>query len=153
MLISLHYPTTGAVETIKIAMETLTDAELNNCFMLMDCDTFYYEDDLEYFRTIHSLCYRTLNINSGQVFKGERVKEFSEIARIEMSGVSEEDTSGLAVGNKRGDLLLFCDEVSRSSERDLKLFSFSKNEEILTISYFQGFYTNNIEIIYPYIFQ
>ena len=78
------------------------------------------EDDLEYFRTIHSLCYRTLNINSGQVFKGERVKEFSEIARVEMSGVSEEDTSGLSVGNKRGDLLLFCDEVSRSSERDLK---------------------------------
>ena len=27
------------------------------------------EDDLEYFRTIHSLCYRALNINSGQVFK------------------------------------------------------------------------------------
>ena len=78
------------------------------------------EDELEYFRTIHSLCYRTLNINSGQVFKGERVKEFSEIARVEMSGVSEEDTSGLSVGNKRGDLLLFCDEVSRSSERDLK---------------------------------
>ena len=78
------------------------------------------EDDLEYFRTIHSLCYRTLNINSGQVFKGERVKEFSEIARVEMSGVSEEDTSGLSIGNKRGDLLLFCDEVSRSSERDLK---------------------------------
>ena len=78
------------------------------------------EDNLEYFRTIHSLCYRTLNINSGQVFKGERVKEFSEIARVEMSGVSEEDTSGLSVGNKRGDLLLFCDEVSRSSERDLK---------------------------------
>ena len=78
------------------------------------------EDDLEYFRTIHSLCYRILNINSGQVFKGERVKEFSELARIEMSGVSEEDNSGLAVGSKKGDLLLFCDEVSRSSERSLK---------------------------------
>ena len=52
------------------------------------------EDDLEYFRTIHSMCYRTLNINSGQVFKGERVREFSEIARVEMTGVSEEDTSG-----------------------------------------------------------
>ena len=37
-----------------------------------------------------------------------------------MSGVSEEDTSGLSIGNKKGDLLLFCDEVSRSSERDLK---------------------------------
>jgi len=78
------------------------------------------EDDLEYFRTIHSMCYRTLNINSGRVFKGERVKEFSELARVEMSGVSEEDTSGLSIGNKKGDLLLFCDEVSRSSERDLK---------------------------------
>jgi DNA helicase-2/ATP-dependent DNA helicase PcrA len=78
------------------------------------------EDDLDYFRTIHSMCYRTLNINSGRVFKGERVKEFSELARVEMSGVSEEDTSGLSVGNKKGDLLLFCDEVSRSSERDLK---------------------------------
>jgi DNA helicase-2/ATP-dependent DNA helicase PcrA len=78
------------------------------------------EDDLDYFRTIHSMCYRTLNINSGRVFKGERVKEFSELARVEMSGVSEEDTSGLSIGNKKGDLLLFCDEVSRSSERDLK---------------------------------
>src|SRR5210317_92614 len=78
------------------------------------------EDNLDYFRTIHSLCYRTLNINSGQVFKGERVKEFSEVARIEMSGVSDEDSSGLSVGSKKGDLLLFCDEVTRSSERNLK---------------------------------
>ncbi len=78
------------------------------------------EESLDYFRTIHSLCYRTLNINSGQVFKGERVKEFSEVARIEMSGVSEEDTTGLSARNKKGDLLLFCDEVSRSSERNLK---------------------------------
>ena len=78
------------------------------------------KDELEYFRTIHSLCYRTLNINSGQVFKGERVREFSELVRIEMSGVSEEENSGLSVGGKRGDLLLFCDEVSRSSERNLK---------------------------------
>lgn len=78
------------------------------------------EDDLEYFRTIHSLCYRALNINSGQVFKGERIKEFSELVRVEMSGVSEEDNSGLIIGNKKGDLLLFCDEVARSSERDLK---------------------------------
>ena len=37
-----------------------------------------------------------------------------------MSAASEEDTSGLSVGNKKGDLLLFCDEVTRSSERDLK---------------------------------
>jgi len=37
-----------------------------------------------------------------------------------MTGVSEEDTSGLSIGNKKGDLLLFCDEVARSSERDLK---------------------------------
>ena len=57
------------------------------------------EDNLEYFRTIHSLCYRALNINSGQVFKGERVKEFSEVARIEMTNVSDEDTSGLSIGN------------------------------------------------------
>ena len=70
-------------------------------------------DDLEFFRTIHSLCYRTLNINSGQVFKGERVREFSELVRIEMSGVSEEDNSGLSVGGKRGDLLLFCDEKDK----------------------------------------
>jgi DNA helicase II / ATP-dependent DNA helicase PcrA len=78
------------------------------------------EDDLDYFRTIHSLCYRTLNVNSGQVFKGERLKEFSELVRVEMSGVSEENTSGLTIGNKKGDLLLFCDEVARSSEKDLK---------------------------------
>jgi superfamily I DNA/RNA helicase len=80
------------------------------------------EDDLDYFRTIHSLCYRTLNVNSGQVFKGERLKEFSELVRVEMSGVSEENTSGLTIGNKKGDLLLFCDEVTRSSERDLNKY-------------------------------
>ncbi len=60
------------------------------------------------------------------MFKGERVKEFSDLVRIEMSGVSEEDTSGLSVGSKKGDLLLFCDEVSRSSERNLKE---EKNED------------------------
>ena len=78
------------------------------------------DDDLEYFRTIHSLCYRFLNINSGQVFKGERLKEFSELVRVEMTGVSDENTTGLTVGSKKGDLLLCCDEVARSSERDLK---------------------------------
>ena len=54
------------------------------------------EDDLEYFRTIHSLCFRTLGINNGQVFKGERVKEFSEVVRVEMSEVSKEDINGLS---------------------------------------------------------
>ena len=78
------------------------------------------EDDLEYFRTIHSLCFRTLGINNGQVFKGERIKEFSEIVRVEMSGASEEENNALSLGNKKGDMLLFCDEMSRSSERDLK---------------------------------
>ena len=72
------------------------------------------EDDLEYFRTIHSLCYRALNINSGQVFKGERIKEFSELIRVEMTGVSEEDNSGLIIGSKKGDLLLFCDGITNN---------------------------------------
>tara|TARA_Y100000310_G_scaffold163309_1_gene163152 strand:- start:4185 stop:4913 length:729 start_codon:yes stop_codon:yes gene_type:complete len=49
-LVSLPKPTSGAVETIQIAMKTLKDKELKSNFMLMDCDTFYYDDVIDIFK-------------------------------------------------------------------------------------------------------
>jgi NDP-sugar pyrophosphorylase family protein len=49
VLLPLLDATSGAVETIQLALEKLTDEELKSNFMLMDCDTFYYEDVMKTF--------------------------------------------------------------------------------------------------------
>ena len=43
-LIPLQYRTTGAAATINVALEHIPESELKTKFMIMDCDTFYYED-------------------------------------------------------------------------------------------------------------
>ncbi len=41
--ISLNYPTRGAAETVQVAISNLDASDASN-IMIMDCDTFYFED-------------------------------------------------------------------------------------------------------------
>ena len=77
------------------------------------------ENDLDYFRTLHSLCFRTLALNGEQVFKGTHITEFKKLLKIEMSGgVDEEEI--VHSGTKLGDQMLFCDQLSRATLQPLK---------------------------------
>ena len=77
------------------------------------------ETDLDYFRTLHSICFRSLGLNGEQVFKGSHVTEFKKLLKIDMSGGIEEDeivTSGIKIGDK----MLFCDQLARAMMKPLR---------------------------------
>ena len=77
------------------------------------------EKDLDYFRTLHSLCFRTLGLNGKQVFKGTHITEFKKLLRLEMSGGIDENEivhSGALLGDK----LIFCDQLTRATIRPLQ---------------------------------
>jgi capsule biosynthesis phosphatase len=42
--LSLNYDTRGAAETVLVALESCPDHSLDNRLMIMDCDTFYFDD-------------------------------------------------------------------------------------------------------------
>ena len=42
--ISLNHPTRGAAETVQVALSDLGSEDMKSNVMLMDCDTFYFED-------------------------------------------------------------------------------------------------------------
>lgn len=71
------------------------------------------ERDLPYFRTLHSLCFRTLSLSSSDVFEGWRLmREFSGYSGLSVSGRFSMD-EGSTFGNEEGDRILFMDNLAR----------------------------------------
>lgn len=70
--------------------------------------------DLPYFRTIHSLAYRALKLQEGDVLGKAALREFGEGMGLEFGDVaaSEQAAEGLTSGNK-GDHLLGIDNLAR----------------------------------------
>ena len=77
------------------------------------------EKDLDYFRTLHSLCFRTLGLNGKQVFKGTHITEFKKLLRLEMSGGIDENEI-VHSGTLLGDKLILCDQLTRATLRPLQ---------------------------------
>ena len=70
------------------------------------------EKQLPYFRTLHSIAFRMLGLNKGQVMNSKKYREFSEIMGLRISGhVSSDD--GAIYGNLPGDRALFVSALSR----------------------------------------
>jgi UvrD/REP helicase N-terminal domain/UvrD-like helicase C-terminal domain len=68
-------------------------------------------DQLPYFRTIHSLCFRELGLGRGDVMTSRLTREFGDWAGIEVSGKVSED--GSEEGYLLGDRALFIDNLAR----------------------------------------
>ena len=67
---------------------------------------------LPWIRTLHSLCFAALGLNSSEVFEGSRVKEFGDWIGVSVSGfVSMEE--GATFGFDVGDRCLFMDNLAR----------------------------------------
>ena len=77
------------------------------------CDKFSFkESDLPYFRTLHSLAFRSLGLSKAQVMDSKKTKEFGGLMGIRISGyVSMDD--GNVFGTSEGDRMLFMDNLAR----------------------------------------
>lgn len=65
-----------------------------------------------YFRTIHSLCFSRMGINSAEVFDGKKINEFGNWIGAEVTGkINFEE--GSTFGNKPGDRALFMANLAR----------------------------------------
>lgn len=76
-------------------------------------------EDLPYFRTIHSLCYRRMGLSSNNVLEGKRLEDFGNIVGYKITGrFSLED--GSIFGFEKGDRLLFIDNIARVRQVPLR---------------------------------
>lgn len=69
--------------------------------------------ELRYFRTIHSLCFRELGLERGDVLEGRRLLEFGQWCGVKLTegGVGLED--GTTFGYLPGDRVLFLENLAR----------------------------------------
>lgn len=67
--------------------------------------------DLPWFRTLHSLCFRQLGLRREEVLEGSRTREFASYARVRLTGRYSED--GTLTGFEIGDRILFMENLAR----------------------------------------
>jgi len=72
----------------------------------------YPENDLPYFRTLHSLCYRALGVTRRQVLTTKDLKAFGAWLGIDLVGFT--DDQGMPVGDKLGDRCMRILHLSRN---------------------------------------
>ena len=74
---------------------------------------------LPYFRTIHSVCYRALQVGSGDLLVGKAFFEFANHAGIRVTGRAWSD-DGLLTGFEQGDRALFMENLARIRQVPLR---------------------------------
>ncbi len=74
---------------------------------------------LPFFRTLHSLCYRSLGLRGGDMLVGKAFFEFADHARIEVTGRAWSD-DGLMSSFKQGDRILFMENLARIRQVPLR---------------------------------
>ena len=73
-----------------------------------------------FFCTIHSLAYSGAGIRSSQLFKDENWLELSKVLGLSVTGRSRLDDDNLSANKAIGDIMLFIDNLSRTSLKDLE---------------------------------
>ena len=68
--------------------------------------------DFPHFRTLHSLCFKTMGLSSSGILEGKRLEEFGRLVGYKITGrFSLED--GTVFGFEKGDRLLFMENLAR----------------------------------------
>lgn len=76
---------------------------------------------LPHFRTIHSLCFRALGMDTASMFEGKKVLECADWLGVQMSGRGvSADEGGMAKGFDAGDRILFMTNLARVRGVDLR---------------------------------
>lgn len=87
-------------------------------------------DDLEYFRTIHSLAFKQLGLSTGSVIKWANYKEFGRGMGIEITGKQNTEDGTIAQLSK-GDRLIFIEQLARLQCKPLReVWEASDSEDI-----------------------
>ena len=73
----------------------------------------------QYFRTLHSMCFRSLGLTGGDVLAGARFQEFADWCGIRVTGRAWSD-DGLLEGFEVGDRMLFMENLARIQEVPLR---------------------------------
>ncbi len=85
------------------------------------CDQFnLISNDLPYFRTVHSTCFRGMRVTKQDMMDKMRYRELGDILGYKFDGTFDETETGLPVGDERGDQLLFLDNYARITCRNLR---------------------------------
>jgi len=102
----------------KIGFITFTKKGANEAIDRAKKKFNYADDDIPYFRTIHSLCFRRLGLRSTDLLVGSALKEFADYAGIRVTGRAWSD-DGMLVGFEHGDRILFMENLARIRKRPL----------------------------------
>ena len=102
----------------------------NRAFMKFD----YTSEDLPYFRTIHSLCFKALNLKRTDVMSRNHYSELGGMLGMEVSGAASM-AEGQFYGMNRGDKLFFLENLSRVQKKSLKEVYNSQQDD--DISWFE----------------
>jgi DNA helicase-2/ATP-dependent DNA helicase PcrA len=87
------------------------------------------KEALPHFRTIHSMCMRTLGMRSSDILTGQRLNEFAEWIGIEVTGRAWSD-DGLMTGFAVGDRIMFMENLARIRCVDLRSMYNEDDDEI-----------------------
>jgi len=112
--ISLDYMTKGAAETVLSCLDTLTNKELNNSFLILDCDTFYEDNIVKSFKQSpnKNLIHYHTDTNPDPIFSYIKTNDNNQITDIkEKIKISDKANTG-AYGFENGHLLKkYCNKV------------------------------------------
>lgn len=79
----------------------------------------FTDEDLQYFRTIHSIAFKMLGVSTGAVMKFRDWQAFGEYIGIEIKGRNNVE-DGMLTSLERGDKLIFIEQLSRVRCVDLQ---------------------------------
>lgn len=82
--------------------------------------TGYTEDDLPYFRTLHSMAFRELGMNKSQVMQRQHYKELSDSLGLPFNGYLSNIDPDIIVTAAEGDRILFMINRARVMMRSLR---------------------------------
>ena len=77
---------------------------------------------MPFFKTLHSIAYHQLAIGGSTMIKARELTEFSQLVGLDLSGMSYQTESGLAItnGSKHGDLFMTFDHLRRHREMSVE---------------------------------
>ena len=73
------------------------------------------QEDLTFFRTIHSLCYHWLGLSTADIMARSHYKEFSKIMGEPLNGQLKKE-EGAVFGLSKGDQMLFMENIARNKK-------------------------------------
>ena len=112
--VSLDYMTKGASETVLSCLNTLDNKELNNNFLILDCDTFYEDNIIKSYKQSpnKNLIHYFIDNNPDPIFSYIKTDSNNQINEIkEKIKISDKANTG-AYGFENGHLLKkYCNKV------------------------------------------